>query len=218
MNFISKIKILASLSVLVLLVGCGTPAQIAEPSVSTYSNLAYQGKTVNYDIFYAQPKPGLFSDGEMLPMVPFDAQEKSPLAEFVTEDIQAFMEEHGPVGLMPTDYEKSDFLLVAKITATKKAGPAWSDFKSGKSFLMSLLTFTFAPSYHDITANYEVEYDLYKHGRQVFSRAYNVNDSVPHEQSDLAHLRHLSEKPKALFRKTLSATLDDFYKSASAYL
>lgn len=209
-------KKLVLLCLIVVMSGCATHANIQMPAVTQVYNQSFDGKSMSYEIMYSQPKPGIFSGGEQMPMSPLEKAELSIASAATLKKLPDYIFKQLPSTVKRAENGQGDFKLVIELTARDKKGPAFADYEFGKSFFKNLLTLGFASSEYDIIADFDVNYRLYSGEQEVFSKLYKVNESVDHERGDFESFNSLNDFTGQLLEKHLILTLNDFFKQAAA--
>ena len=126
--------------------GCAKHADITMPSVSQVSHTGFENKSMSFEILYSQPKPGIISGGEQMPLVPLNQAELSVASAATLKKLPDYIFQQLPATVKRADVANSDFKIVVSLTAHDKKGPAYADYEAGKSFGKSLLTFGFGSS------------------------------------------------------------------------
>lgn len=207
---LKKVTILAMLAILG---GCATHAEIKAPVVTQIHSDVYEGKTLSLNILYSQPKPGVFSGGEQLPLVPIENAELSVASSATLRKLPTYILDQLPASVKQVSGQ-GDFNLVVAITAHDKKGPAYADYELGKSFGKSLITLGFGSDEYNIIADFDAKYTLYHAGKQVFTKDYKVEDSVDHERGKLEGISSTNDFASQLLEKHLIITLNNFFKEA----
>jgi hypothetical protein len=186
------------------------------PAVTQVYNNAFTNKTFGYEILYSQPKPGIFSGGDKMPLLPLEKSEMSIASAATLKNLPDYIYKQLPSSVIRDQSGNGDFKLIVELTAYNKKGPAYSDYEFGKSFGKNLLTFGLASSEYNIVANFNAKYRLISSGKEIFSKNYKVNESVDHERGDFDSFNTLNDYSGQLLEKHLILTLNDFFKEAAA--
>ncbi|NWO04626.1 MAG: hypothetical protein HLX50_02645 [Alteromonadaceae bacterium] len=210
-------KLMVALMALAM-AGCATHANIEMPAVSQVYDTAYEDKSISHEVFYSQPKPGIFTGGEQLPMTPLEEAELSVASASVLRDLPNYIYEQLPASVKRANPGEGDYNLMVELTARDKKGPAYADYEAGKSIGKNLLTLGFGPSEYDIIADFDVAYQLMKGSETVFEKSYTVEESVDHEKGDLESYNSLNEFTGQMLEKHLILTLNDFFQEAASNL
>jgi len=210
-------KLLVALMALTM-AGCATHANIEMPAVSQVYDTAYEDKSISHEVFYSQPKPGVFTGGEQLPMAPLAEAELSVASASVLRDLPNYIYEQLPASVKRASPEQADYNLVVELTAHHKKGPAYADYEMGKSFGKDLLTLGFGSSEYDIIADFDVAYKLVGDSETIFEKSYTVKESVDHEKGDFEGYNSLNEYTGQMLEKHLILTLNDFFQEAAPHL
>lgn len=213
-----KLRAICALGLLGALVGCATPANIPEGPDSKIQSPAYTGKTINYDLLYKQPKSGKSSSDTQLDYLPVSAHKLSYESEMSFENIDDVINNWLPVGMASTKSVNSDYKLNVKVSSPLARGPSYADFHFFETWYKNVFTLGFAPSYYEIVADYDVEYQLLKNGSLVYSQNYEIRKSVDHQRGDFTHMKHLRTYSSKLFKSTLADSMNDFFAVAQAKL
>ncbi|WP_160060966.1 hypothetical protein [Psychromonas sp. L1A2] len=209
-----KIILLLMMSVLA---GCATHAEIKMPVTTKVHDAAYENKSLNYEILYSQPKPGVFSGGEQLPLVPLEKAELSIASASTLKELPKLIFEQLPVSVKYLA-NNPDLILKLEITAHDKHGPAYADYEFAKSFGKNLLTLGFASSEYNIVADFDAKYILEQKGEVIFTQDFRVRDEVDHEKGDFDSFNSLNEYTSQILEKHLILTLHEFFKVAAMHV
>lgn len=199
----------------VLLTGCATHAQIKTPEVSQVNNSSFNNKSMSYEIMYSQPKPGAFSGGEQMPLVPFRQAEFSVSSASTLKRLPSLLIEQFPSSVTKAPVGKGDLKLIVELTARDKKGPVFADFEFGKSLLKNLFTLGLASSEYDIIADFDVNYRLFSGDDEIFSKLYKINENVDHEKGDFESISSLDKYVVKLLEKHVILTLNNFFNESS---
>ena len=197
-----------------VLSGCASHAEIKMPTVTKVHNSAYENKTLNYEILYSQPKPGVFSGGEQLPLESLDKAELSVASASTLKELPKFIFEQLPISVKHLT-ENAELTLKLEITAHNKRGPAYSDYEAAKSLGKSLLTLGLGSAEYNIVADFDVKYVLFQNGEELFTKDYEVKDEVDHEKGKFDSFNTLNEFTSQMLEKHLILTLNNFFTEAS---
>ena len=200
---------------LAILGGCASHANIEMPAVTQVYNNAFTNKTFSYEILYSQPKPGIFSGGDKMPLLPLEKSEMSIASAATLKNLPDYIYKQLPSSVIRDQSGNGDFKLIVELTAYNKKGPAYSDYEFAKSFGKNLLTFGFASSEYNIIANFDAKYRLIRSGEEIFTKNYKVSESVDHERGDFDSFNTLNDYSGQLLEKHLILTLNDFFKEAT---
>jgi len=205
------------LLMIVIMEGCASHAEITMPTVTKVHNPAYENKTLNYEILYSQPKPGIFTGGEQLALAPLEKAELSVASASTLKELPKFIFNQLPVSVKYVA-ENADLELKLEITAHHKKGPAYSDYESAKSFGKNLLTLGLASSEYNIVADFDVKYVLIQNGKEAFSKSFKVRDEVDHEKGDFDSFNTLNEFTSQILEKHFILTLHTFFSEAAKHV
>ncbi|MGI2028918.1 hypothetical protein [Endozoicomonas acroporae] len=212
MNKLSAILVLS----VMFLSGCAQHASIEMPYVESVKSEVWTNKTFDYDIFYSQPKPGVFSGGEQLPLKPIEEAELSVASSATLRNFSDYLVKQLPSGIQLSKDGAFDYKLVVEMEAHDKKGPSYADYQAGESFAKGMLSLGFAASEYEIIADFNVTYKLVKSdGSLILEKKYDVNDSVPHERGDFESFNSLNDYSGQLLEKHMMITLNDFIKKAA---
>lgn len=199
------------------LCGCAQHAKIdafTEPKVQHQS---WQGQCFAVELLYAQPKPGVLSDGQAQPLKPFNEAEKSSGAVEVLKALPDIIKQQLPAGVEWGTKNHCAYQLQVAVEAFDKRGPAYPVYP-GKNFAKSLMTLGLdMDSDYDITANFIASYQLQKQndGVPIFSQRIKVDRKVPHEHGAFDFSDNPWDYARQLFRQQLARTLNDFFRQAA---
>lgn len=206
-------KIILLLGTLVL-AGCATHADIKMPVVTQVHNSAYENKSMSYDILYSQPKPGIFSGGEQLPLKPLNEAELSVASVATLQKLPDYIFKQLPSTVKRIDSGNADYKLKVELVAHDKHGPTYADYEAAKSFGKNLITMGLASAEYNIVADFDAKYVLYKQGEEFFSKEYKVKDQIDHERGDLESFNTLNDYAGQMLEKHLILTLNNFFSEA----
>lgn len=209
-----KVILLLMVSVLA---GCATHADIKMPVVTKVHDVAYENKSLNYEILYSQPKPGIFTGGEQLPLAPLEKAELSIASASTLKELPKLIFEQLPVSVKHLA-NNPDLILKIEITAYNKRGPAYPDYEFLKSFGKDLLTLGLASSEYNIIADFDAKYILQQKDEVIFTKSFKVRDSVDHEKGDFDAYNTLNEFTSQILEKHLILTLHEFFKDAAVHV
>ncbi len=202
------------LLMIAVLGGCATHAEIKMPTVTNVHDAVYENKTLNYEILYSQPKPGVFSGGEQLPLAPLEKAELSVASASTLKELPKLIFNQLPVSVKHLA-ENPDLTLKLEITAHDKKGPAFSDHEFAKSLGKNLLTLGFGSSEYNIVADFDAKYILEQDGNVIFTKNFKVKDEVDHEKGDFDSYNTLNEFTSQMLEKHLILTLHEFFTEAA---
>ena len=211
-------KNLLLLALVVILGGCATHAKIEMPAVTQVHHKSFEDKTMSYEIMYSQPKPGVFSGGQEMPLVPLEEAELSVASAATLKNLPEYIFRQVPASVKRAEKGEGDLKLIVELKAYDKKGPAYADFEFGKSLAKSLVTLGFASSEYDIVADFDAKYVLLSGNEEVFSKSYKVDESVDHERGDFESYNSLNDYVGQLLEKHLILTLNDFFKESAKEL
>ena len=201
----------------VLLAGCAQHATIDMPYVESARSEAWNNKKFDYDILYSQPKPGMFSGGEQLPLKPIEEAELSVASSATMKNFSDYLIKQLPSGIKLGNDDDYDYKLVVEMEARDKKGPSYADYNAAESFAKGMLSLGFAASEYEIIADFKVTYKLlHNDGTEILSQSYEVSDNVPHERGDFESYNSLNDYSGQLLEKHMILTLNDFIKKAAA--
>ena len=205
------------LLIIAVLGGCATHAEIKMPTVTKVHSAVYENKTLNYEVLYSQPKPGVFSGGEQLPLVPLEKAELSVASASTLKELPKLIFNQLPVSVKHLA-ENPDLTLKLEITAHDKKGPAFSDHEFAKSLGKNLLTLGFGSSEYNIVADFDAKYILEQNGKVIFAKDFKVRDEVDHEKGDFDSYNTLKEFTSQMLEKHLILTLHEFFTEAAVHV
>ncbi|MGB5446125.1 MAG: hypothetical protein WBM99_11530 [Psychromonas sp.] len=201
----------------VVLTGCATHADIKMPAVTKVHNPVYENKTLNYEILYSQPKPGVFTGGEQLALAPLEKAELSVASASTLKELPKFIFEQLPVSVKHL-VNSADLTLKLELTAHDKKGPAYADHEFTKSLGKNLLTLGLASEEYNIVADFDVKYSLIQDNKEIYSKEFKVRDEVDHERGDFDSFNTLNEFTSQILEKHLILTLHDFFTEAAVHV
>lgn len=211
-------KKFVTMTLALLLTGCATHANITAPVVSKVYDKAYDNKSLSYSILYSQPKPGIFTGGEQLPLTPLEKAELSIASSATLSKLSDYIFQQLPSNVQRALDNNGDFKLVVEITAHHKKGPSYADYEAGKSFAKGMVTLGFGSDEYDIIADFDATYKLYVGDEIKFEKSYKVNDSVDHERGKFESFNAVNDVAGQLLEKHLIITLNNFFTEATASL
>ncbi|MDE2000060.1 MAG: hypothetical protein KGI91_16565 [Burkholderiales bacterium] len=200
---------------LLALAGCATHAQINVPALERVHSSAFENKAFGYEILYSQPRPGVFSGGDQLPLVPLDKAELSVASAVTLKKLPEYIYDQLPADVKKADPKNADYVLHVELVAHDKKGPAYADYQTGKTTAMKLISLGLASANYEIIADFDAKYTLLSHGRVVAEKSYVVKDSVDHQRGDFENFNSLNDYTGQMLEKHLIITLNDFFKSSS---
>ena len=212
------LKLQVAIVILLATVGCATHAKIDMPVISKVNSTKWQGKTFRYEVFYSQPKPGVFSSGEQEELKPLSEATLSVGSAQVMTILPQILADQLPVNTVLTDSEKADYRLRVEMVAHHKLGPAYPDYKTGKNLAKGLLTLGMGADEYDIVADFDVKYSLTSKEGKEFEKEFTVNDSIEHERSSIEFKNNTFDYASELLRKHIMVTSSAFLKEASQQL
>ncbi len=199
-----------------LAAGCASRAEISMPALDPVYDPAYANRSISYDIYYAQPTPGMFGGGgEKQPLKPIADTQMSIASVQTMRKMPQYIKDQLPPSASLANIGQSDFHLRIEMTAYNKRGPAYADYEAAKSLGKNLLTLGLASSEYDIIADFKVRYILMRGSQQVHSQEFRVQDSVDHERGDFDSVASVRGYASLLLEKHLSITLNRFFQTAS---
>lgn len=209
-------KLVFLLMVAVLISGCSANhANIAMPAVTKVYSTGFDNKAISYNILYSQPRPGITSDGDQLPLAPLNQAQVSVAAASTLKKLPDYIYEQLPSTVKRADAPAGDYYLVVELVAHHKKGPAYADYEAGKSFAKGMASFGFAAQEYQIVADFDVKYKLLKQGKEIFQKSYKVKDSVAHQKGKFDGFNTLNEYTSQILEKHLIITLNNFFNEAT---
>lgn len=202
---------------MVILSGCASHAEIKMATVTKVHDPVYENKTLNYEVLYSQPKPGVFSGGEQLALVPLEEAELSVASASTLKELPKLIFSQLPVSVKHLA-ENPDFILKLEIIAHDKKGPAYAEHEFAKSLGKGLLTLGLGSQEYNIVADFDVKYYLIQNGKEIFAKEFKVKDEVDHEKGSFDSLNTLKEFTSQMLEKHLILTLHDFFTEAAVYV
>lgn len=208
-------KKLFTILAVITLSGCATHANITMPTVTQVTDKAYENKTISYEVMYSQPKPGVFSEGNQLPLKPLKAAELSVASATTLKKLPNYILQQLPVSTETAAKGQGDLNLKIELYAHDKKGPAYAEYEMAKSLGKSLLTLGLGSSEYEIIADFDATYTLMQGHKEVFSKKYKVKDHADHERNQFEGFNGLNEYAGQMLEKHLVLTLNDFFKQAA---
>ena len=209
-------KVITASIAAVVLTGCAQHATIDMPYVEATYKEEWQGKKFDYDILYSQPKPGVFTGGEQMPLMPIEKAELSVASSATLRKFPEYLMKQLPAGSKIGSDEDFDYKIKVEMEAYDKKGPAYADYNAGESMAKGLLTLGLAASEYEIIADFKVTYSIQDAaGNELLKQTYTVKDSVEHERSDFESFNSLNDYAGQLLEKHLIITLNEFAKKAA---
>lgn len=206
-------KLFILISILIIQ-GCASHANIEMPLLSKVESERFSGKTFTQKIYYSQPKPGVFSGGQEMPVTPIEKAELSVASANTLRKLNQYIQDQLPASTVTTNEGATDYNLVVELKAFNKKGPAYADYRAGKSFAKNMMTAGIAPSDYFLVADFEVNYKLYEKEELVFSKNYKVLDKENHQRGDFETNNSLFEYVGQLFEKHINITLNSFLRES----
>ncbi len=191
--------------------GCATHADIQMPLIEKVARADWQGKHFRHEVYYSQPRPGIFTGGDQLPLVPIKSAELSVASAATLQKLPEILGKNLPQGAVSGGAGDYDYLLEIELVAHDKKGPTYADFEAMKSFGKKMLSLGLASSEYDIIADFDVTYRLKdKAGAVLHERDYRVKDSVDHERGDFESLNTAHDYAAQLLEKHINLTVGEF--------
>lgn len=196
--------------------GCATHAVVEQVVVQKLNSQKFQNKSFEYDVLYSQPKPGVFSGGEQLPLAPIEEAELSVASAKVLGRLNEILKSNLPDSVKIVD-DQGDYELQVAITAKDKKGPAYADYDMAASMGKAVLTLGLGSSEYTIVANFDVEYALKNaKGVEIYKNTYSVNEELDHEKSKLEGNDIGHSLAEQLLNKHINLTIQDFLRTADS--
>lgn len=208
-------KKLSALLLAVVLAGCATHAQINVPAIQKVQAPAYENKSFGYEILYSQPKPGVFTGGEQMPLVPLDKAELSVASAVTLKRLPEYIFDQLPANVKRGDAKDADYVLHVELVAHDKKGPAYADYQVGKTTAMKFISLGLASANYTIAADFDAKYTLRKQGKTVYEKSYVVKDAIDHQRGDFENFNSLNDYTGQMLQKHLILSLGDFFKGAA---
>ena len=201
---------------LIILSGCATHGVVTVPVQSAVENPAFTDKTFSTKLYYSQPKPGIFSSGEVLPMKPIEESELSVGASRVLARYNELLTNQLPMNTKVTSSENGDFLFITELQAKDKSGPAYADYDMALSTGKKLLTLGLGSSEYTIIADFDVTYKLLdRSGKLLLQDTYTVHDEVDHERGGFDGFDIGQDLAAKLLEKNIVITMHDFFSKTN---
>lgn len=188
-----------TLLLVLFITGCATHAKIQMKGMAPLPSDKFTGKSFYSEIYYSQPKPGIFSGGEEMPMKPLSEAELSVMSSSVLNRFNNYVERQLPAGASIGSSKAHDYKLKVELTAFHKMGPAYYDYELMKSFALNMLTLGIAPDEYNLIADFNITYTLIDaQGTSLLSKSYQVDDFLDHEMSGFENYNLLNELSQQL--------------------
>lgn len=211
-----KIKLLVALSTLGILSGCATHGVVTVPVVQAVDNEAFENKTIATELYYSQPKPGVFSGGEVLPMKPISEAELSVGSSRVMARFNEILSHQMPMNTKVTNTENSDYVFVTELQAKDKKGPAYADYDMALSTGKKLLTLGLGSSEYTIIADFDVTYKLLDNqGNLLSQETFTIEDEIDHERGGFDGYDIGQDLAAKLLEKNIVTTMNKFFSNTS---
>lgn len=194
--------------------GCASHANIKDVDNAKLIDDELSGKTVDYQIFYAQPTPGLlWAGGEEQDLKPIDETKRSVGANEAMKNIDSLIKQSLPAGMQVVDQENNPgYELRVKLWANSKQGPTFVDHHFLKSLGISFISLGLGPSYWTIANDFRVKYEWHSDNELVLSDSFTLSQSVSHSTSFFEIPSDTFERPRRkLFEKNLKISMQKFY-------
>ncbi len=210
-----SMKNILLLALVAILGGCATHAKIGMPAVTQVHHKSFENKSMSYEVMYSQPKPGIFSGGQEMPLVPLEEAELSVASAATLKNLPEYIFRQVPSSVERAAKGESDLKLIVELKAYDKKGPAYADYELAKSFFKDLVTLGFSSSEYNIVADFDAKYVLLSGDKEVLSKSYKIDESVDHERGDFESYGSLNEYVGQLLEKHFILTLNDFFKESA---
>ncbi len=209
-------KLISILTVAISMAGCASHPQITSPVVERANSENWNGKVFSYEIFYSQPKPGVFSGGQQQELAPISKAQLSVGAAQVLSNFTTIVDNILPSNTTITKAGDSDYSLKVALIANDKKGPTYSEYELGKSLAKGLLTLGLGSAEFNIVADFSIEYTLSnKHGNE-FSKKYTINESIDNEKGSFEIHDRNADYAAELLKKNIIVTASSFFSEAKS--
>lgn len=208
-------KLIGFMVFLLLVTGCANHAKIEMPVISKVNSAKWQGKSFQYEVFYSQPQPGVFSGGEQQQLKPLKEAQLSVGSAQVLADLPQILGDQLPVGARINTDGQSDYRLKIELIAHNKKGPTYADYEFGKNFAKSLVTLGMGADEYDIIADFEITYALIDRDGKTYRKTFPVKDRVDHERSAVEFKNNTFDYAATLLRKHIMITSSSFFEEAN---
>ncbi len=198
---------------LLTLAGCATHGVVTVPVQSAIDNEYFANKTISTKLYYSQPKPGVFSGGEVLPMKPITEAELSVGSSRVLARYKELLSQQLPINTkVASEDNNGDFLFITELQAKDKAGPSYADYDMALSAGKKLLTLGLGSSEYTIVADFDVTYKLLdRDGKLLLQETYAVYDEVDHERGGFDGFDIGEDLAAKLLEKNIAITMHKFF-------
>ncbi len=208
------VKFMGIMAFLLLAAGCANHAKIDMPVVSKVNADQWHGKSFQYEVFYSQPQPGIFTGGEQQQLKPLNEAQLSVGSAQVLADLPQILADQLPLGAKLTTDGQADYRLKIELIAHDKKGPTYADYEFGKNLAKSFVTLGMGADEYDIVADFDITYFLIAKDGKTYSKAFSVKDSVDHERSAVEFKNNTFDYSSLLLRKHIMITSSDFLQKA----
>lgn len=212
-NIISTLLLTAA----VTLSGCASHAKIERKALNSVSIPAMYDKTINNEVFYSQPLPGVFNGKEMQDVQPLEDVQLSVASAEVMDGIDNLLAKHKPLNTTVTD-GNADYMLRVTIIANDKKGPVYGDHEFMKSVAKNMLTLGFAGSDYEIVSDFKITYELYQDNQLIHQKTQKMNDSYDHDSGfiEFNKFENVDKASRAAFEKHIGESITTFYQEAKS--
>lgn len=211
-----KLKLIGALTAAAILSGCATHGEVSVPVKQAVEIPAFVDKSISTDIYYSQPKPGILSGGEVLPMKPISEAEVSVGASRVLARFSELFAQQLPLRTSIGTKQNSDFVFVTELQAKDKSGPSYASYDVAASFGKKMITLGLGSSEYTIVADFDVTYKLLdKSGKVLTEHTYNVHDEIDHERGGFDGYDIGEDLAAKLFEKHIVITMNKFFEQTS---
>lgn len=205
-------KLLGALVVVSFIAGCATHGEVTVPVKQAVENPKFDNKTISSEVLYAQPKPGIFSGGEMQELKPIENAELSVGASRVLARFKELFARQLPLTTKMGPTGETDFTLITELTAHDKSGPAYADYDMAASMGKKFITLGLGSSEYTIRADFDVTYKLQNEtGETLLTKTFHVEDSIDHERGGFDGFDIGEDLAAKLFEKNIILTMNDFF-------
>ncbi len=206
--------IIAITAAIVVATGCASHAEIKSNALAPVTNARFDNSTITYEVLYSQPQPGMFSDGEQLPLKPLAEAEVSVGSARTLRELPNYLFAQLPPSAKRGSDDRHDYKLRLALIAKHKAGPVYADYQYGETFGKKMLTLGLAPDEFEIVADFDARLQLLDaNGQVVHERDYQIAERVEHERDGFENMDNVTLVVHQLFEQQLTTLLHDFLSS-----
>lgn len=211
-----KLKLMVTVAAIFIITGCATHGVVTIPVKEPIENTAFSGRSIATDVFYSQPKPGIFSNGEIEPMKPIQDAKVSVGSSRVLARFKELFIQQLPLGSKIGSKEQSDYTVITELQAKDKLGPTYADYDFAATLGKKMLTFGLGSAEYTIIADFDVTYKLVDNkGAILTENTYNIHDEVDHERGGFDSFDVGDDLAAKLLEKHIVITMNQFFNETN---